>query len=336
MKIYQWNDIEGKFAEGIILGNGASIAIDKSFSYSSLLENAQKNKLIKKNVTKVFKHLQTKDFELVLRMLWYTHRINRALGIKDPPSSKAYEEIKTALIESVRKNHVDYDQVSDKLLHMAKFLKQFKTVVSLNYDFLAYWAMLAGNNKWEKQWFKDCFIEGQFIEDWEWLRKGHMGAEGSTLVFYPHGNLVLATDLLGNEHKIVSDEFENLIDTVVDKWESGNYSPLFVSEGVSKQKVRAINRSQYLTSVYKSVFRKLGSRVVIFGWSIGDQDDHILKAICSNKKVKALAVSVVVSKDKDIDAKCMRIEKKIRKTGGYDRFKVVFFDANSEGCWVNF
>jgi len=126
MKIYQWNDIEGKFAEGIILGNGASIAIDKSFSYSSLLENAQKNKLIKKNVTKVFKLFQTKDFELVLRMLWYAHRINRALGIKDPTSSKAYEEIKTALIESVRKNHVDYDQVSDKLLHMAKFLKQFK------------------------------------------------------------------------------------------------------------------------------------------------------------------------------------------------------------------
>jgi hypothetical protein len=87
-------------------------------------------------------------------------------------------------------------------------------------------------------------------------------------------------------------------------------------------------------SVYSSVIGNIGSRVVIFGWSIGDQDDHILKAICSNDHIESLAVSVV-SEDEDIESRCSDVEKKIRKTKGDDGFEVKFFDAKSKGCWAN-
>ncbi len=332
-QIYRWEEIQSDFTEGVILGNGASMAIHQAFSYDSLLDKAKEINLITEDIDKVFTHLKTEDFELVLQMLWHAYHINKALDINDPITSKAYEDLRTALIRSIRDIHVNYDQVSDKLLQMATFLKQFETVVSLNYDFLVYWAMLVGNSDWDQQWFKDCFVDGKFEKDWKWLRKPLGNAGGTTLVFYPHGNLILATNLFGDEYKIVKDESGNLLDKVVHEW--GNYTPLFVSEGTSEQKLQAINRSLYLMSVYRSVIGDLGSRVVIFGWSIGDQDDHILKAICSNVHLEYLAVSVVVSEDEDVRRKCSRVENKIRGTKGGNGFEVVFFDAKSKGCWAN-
>ena len=84
---------------------------------------------------------------------------------------------------------------------MAEFMKRFETVLSLNYDLLVYWAMLKGNDEYGN-WFKDGFIdEGRFDNDYEVLREP-LGAERATLVFYPHGNLILATDLIGDEVKL--------------------------------------------------------------------------------------------------------------------------------------
>lgn len=332
MGLFRWKELEDKFCEGIVLGNGASIAIDPRFSYSSLFENAKEKGLITTNVAKIVNHLRTKDFELVLRMLWHAYHINRALEIDDSATSKAYEDLREALIQAVRQIHVEYAQVSEHLLTIACFLKRFKTVISLNYDFLVYWAVLVGNEEWKPNWFKDCFIKGKFEEDWDRLREPYDNAEGSTLVFYPHGNLVLAADLFGGETKIATGEFGNLMDTVVEKWASGQYSPLFVSEGTSAQKLQAINRSPYLKNVYEHALKDLGTRIVIFGWSLGDHDEHVLNALCENQKLKAIAVSVVVSGD--TEGKCDQIEKKIRKASGNREIEVIFFDAKSDGCWA--
>lgn len=333
MDVYEWKEIEDKFKEGIVLGNGSSIAIDRRFSYSSLFQHAEENGLLTGNVGKIFDHLRTQDFELVLRMLWHAHHINRALKIDDSVTSRAYEDLRNALICSIKDIHVEYKDVADLLLTIANFLKHFKTVVSLNYDFLVYWSMLVGNTEWSKQWFKDCFINLIFVDDWEYLRKPHDNAGGSTLVFYPHGNLVIAADLFGRETKIVTNELDPLMDTVVDKWESGKFSPLFVSEGTSNQKLNAINRSPYLKNVSESVLPKLGSCIVIFGWSIGDQDAHILNALCKNEDLTDIAVSV--RKSDGIEDKCDCIGKRIREATKSRSIKVVFFNAASNGCWAN-
>ena len=104
-------------------------------------------------------------------------------------------------------------------------------------------------------------------------------ARGATLVFYPHGNLFLATDIYNNEVKLSRSEVDYLLDTVLSKWEEKDYIPLFVSEGTTSQKFSAITRSSYLNSVYDSVLTKLNDSLVIYGWSASEQDEHILNAI---------------------------------------------------------
>ena len=94
MNFYCWKEIQAKFTEGIILGNGASLALDEGFSYASLFDNAKQNRLITKNAAKVFKHLKTKDFELVLQMLWHAYHINKALKVRDSITSEAYQDLR--------------------------------------------------------------------------------------------------------------------------------------------------------------------------------------------------------------------------------------------------
>ncbi|MBV9267410.1 MAG: hypothetical protein JO061_14655 [Acidobacteriaceae bacterium] len=38
--IYEWTDIKGQYGDTLLLGNGASMAIDECFSYRSLKDAA--------------------------------------------------------------------------------------------------------------------------------------------------------------------------------------------------------------------------------------------------------------------------------------------------------
>jgi hypothetical protein len=230
-KIYQWSDLESDFTNGIILGNGASLSVSATFSYSSLYNWASKKKAPHGECSEGFKHLNTQDFELVLRILWHASHVNQALRVKERVTDKVYKKVRSALVKAVRDTHVKYDDAKPFLCRIGEFLKKFSTVVSLNYDLIVYWAMLASNRE-HGQWFKDCFVKGKFNNDWKTFRAPYK-ADGSTLVFYPHGNLALVSDLNGRETKIQADNFSTLLATVVEKWESGEYSPVFVSEGTS-------------------------------------------------------------------------------------------------------
>ena len=96
--IHPWSSLAGKFKDALILGNGASIAIDPRFSYFSLFESAAERGLITENIKRIFHHLETEDFELVLRMLWHAFHINKALKIEDNATSATYSELRTALV----------------------------------------------------------------------------------------------------------------------------------------------------------------------------------------------------------------------------------------------
>ena len=331
-KIASWSEIADDFREGLILGNGASIALHEEFAYQSLLEQAKRRQFITPNIEHIFDHLHTKDFERVLRMLWHTSRINKALRIEDSKTQKAYKSLRNALVRTVKDIHPLYTKVSDGLSSMATFMKRFEIVISLNYDFLVYWAMLLENARHQNR-FKDCFNYGEFNSDWEKYRKPFGSAGRSTLMFYPHGNLALATDQDGRETKLTGSAFSNLLETVTSEWRSGKYTPLFVSEGTSGQKVSTISRSHYLKTVHDLVLPKLGKRVAIFGWSFSESDKHILRAICGDE-LKKVAVSVLTSKP-NFEDKCAEIRRKIRDASNGRSVKVVFFDANSQRCWLN-
>jgi hypothetical protein len=329
----KWGDIEISDWDAVVLGNGASIAVDKRFSYSSLLEAARAGKLISEPGKQIFDYLQTKDFELVLRTLTHTSKINEVLGVQNPMVSDAYEGIRHALVEVVRQSHVAYDAAQPHLDAAGDFLSRFRTVISLNYDIFVYWAMIKWNAGHDNKWFKDCFIKGEFESNWQYLRTAQGNAEGSTLVFYPHGNLTLAVTVRGEECKLFGNNKGRLLDALFERWQSGEFSPLFVSEGTSEQKRRAIERSQYLREVHTNVLPDLGASVAIYGWSMGEQDQHLLGPLLRAPRLQRLAVSILP--EGNVARKVDDLENRIRAEAINPTLEITFFDANSSGCWIH-
>lgn len=335
--VYKWPEIADRFSSSIVLGNGASMALDKCFGYRSLFEEAIRSARISENVEKLFQKFKTSDFEFVLRMIWNAHHVNETFGIKENVIVSTYNEIRESLIRTVQENHVDYSQAAKHLPSIANFLKGFETVICLNYDLLVYWAMLYGNNVLDGYWFKDCFIGNQrtFKDDYSFLRKPHKNLGGATLVFYPHGSLILATDFFGQEVKICSDDCVDLLNTIVSRWGLADSTPLFVSEGTPDQKFHAIHRNGYLRTVYNTVLAELGCQkpVAIYGWSISEQDIHLLSAIGRNRPTH-LAVSVYLGSNNWQDF-CRYVRQVVNKTYGFNKTEIMFYDSNSPDCWIN-
>lgn len=63
-----------------------------------------------------------------------------------------------------------------------------------------------------------------------------------------------------------------------------NKFPLFVSEATSKEKMARIRHHDYLAKAYRS-FLKIGGSLFVYGLSLSENDDHILRAIERNKVV---------------------------------------------------
>jgi len=341
-RIYEWEEIKGNFKHKLLLGNGASRAVWEGFKYSSLYEEAKTAGRIDLSLTGLFSDFGTNDFEYVLRLLSQTKRVNKILRIQDGNTPRLYRKLKKTLIDTVRDIHPRHEQVKSLLLPMAQFMKGFDTVLSLNYDLLVYWAMLEGNDKYGN-WFKDGFVdEGRFDNDYHALHEPYQ-AEGATLVFYPHGNLILATEFLGNEVKLSRSGEKYLLDKILDIWDKRDYIPLFVSEGETEEKLRAIRRSNYLKTVYDYEIDSNSDSLVVYGWSFRDADEHILRGIIHGG-VDRIAVSVHRSSG-NVQSFCETVKYKIynmyttlekeKRKKEKERCKIYFFDSESDGAWIN-
>lgn len=329
--IRQWGEISGQPWSSLLLGNGASIALHPEFRYPTLHGVAEARGLLPTSGP-IFRALGTTDFEHVLLGCWYAERVNASLGSPSRDITRAYAEVRAALIQAVRAVHPEHATIVALLQHAAAFASNFATVVTLNYDVTLYWAMLLFNADRGK-WFKDAFIrDGAFEPDWEFLRFPRWPAEGSTMVFYPHGSVAIARDDLGRETKL-SAGATDLLNAIAATWNTGNTVPVFVSEGASADKVAAIRRSRYLSSVYDDVLPKLGDGLVVYGWSFDERDRHILTAIAKNAP-QQLAVSVFTGQPEgDQQAFCHRV---LALTAAVlPDAEVLFFDSRSPGCWSN-
>ncbi len=337
-ELHEWEDIADDFKDTLVVGNGASMAVHWGFGYGSLREVAENREFITPSVQDVFDHLGTEDFELVLNMLWHAESVNRALGVEETTTKRAYDDVRGALVEAVREVHCDYEDVECHLQPIHRFMGKFQTVLSLSYDLIVYWAMLAGNAEHGGHRFKDCFTDGVHLDlNWERLRQP-FGTSETTLVFYPHGNLVLTSSPTEGDRKVVRiEDFEHLLERILQAWEAGEGFPLFVSEGDWRQKLRAIQRSGYLSTVYSSVMSDLGDTIVVYGWAVKRNDKHILDRILRTEK-DAMAVSVHTPTAGNLERHCRDIETSISDAAtrtGIRKPNIIFFNAESTGCWAN-
>lgn len=320
--ILQWQEIADNYNAGLIVGNGGSVAVDRGFSYGSLYQAAQLHGHIDGRVADVFRRFDTQDFELVLRRLWQATLVNQALELPDGPVEIAYVDVRDALIRTIRDTHVSYERALPHLIPIYRFMQRFRTIVSLNYDLIVYWAAMLGNQQLGT-WFKDGFHGRRFNEDWRSYRVP-LDAQETTMFFYPHGNLVLARTKTDSEVKIAARQYQDLLTSILDRWSTGRVVPLFVCEGTTQQKRHAIDSSSYLRTVLNEAMRELGEAIVIYGWGLGDQDAHILDALRASP-CKRIAVSVHGGNYDFIN--------QALKLLGPIADQIQFFDSASYECW---
>jgi hypothetical protein len=324
--IFNWNQISEHFSSSIVLGNGASIAVDHRFAYGSLIQHAVDTGLLVHDVQQLFTFFGTNDFELVLRLVWQASNVNRSLNIPDNKTHEAYQRVRECLIQAVRNIHPEYHEVAHQLPNIYGFLKRFRTIVSLNYDLILYWTMMYGLTVNDQHSFKDCFVNGVFDDNWKRFRNPIYGDVSTSLAFYPHGSLILCRNAVETEWKINCNG-NDLLNTILDVWRGEQYVPLFVSEGSVQQKIGSIQSSYYLSTIYREVLTALGPDLVIHGWGLGDQDIHLLHRINASGITRA-AISVY----RGDQAYCNRVWQMSRDILG-PHVEVIFYDSESVGCW---
>lgn len=328
-EIRPWEAIAENYDCTVLLGNGASISVSPSFSYVSLLQHAAEQHLLPEDAQRLFDFFQTNDFELVLRIVWQASNVNQSLRIPDERTHAAYVGLRDCLIQTVRDIHPEHGVVSAHLPSIYQFLKRFRTVISINYDLVVYWAMTYGLDIDDQHAFKDCFVGGGvFDDDWQRFRQPIRGDRSSSLVFYPHGSLVLCRNLVEQERKIHNLQ-DGLLEAVLQRWQNGEVVPLFVCEGTWPQKVASIQNSYYLSTVYREVLRSQRDTLVVYGWGFGEQDAHLLKRM-KDSGINRVAVSVF----RGDQAYCNRVFQTIHDELGA-HVEVDFFDSESPGCWMH-
>lgn len=328
--IQPWDAISRNYRSTILLGNGASIAVSNRFAYWSLREHAIRQDFLPEDAQRLFDFFQTQDFELILRIVWHASNVNRSLDIRDERTHAAYMNVRNCLIRTVRDIHPAYQDVNGVLPNIYAFLRNFGTVISLNYDLIVYWTMTYGLSVRDGHAFKDCFVDrGIFADDWWRFKERLPGEYSNTLVFYPHGSLALCRNLVEQEFKMSARDSSGLLETILRHWEDEECVPLFVSEGTERQKVASIQNSYYLSTVYREVLPSSQTSLVIYGWGVTEQDMHLLRRM-QRADIRQVAVSVF----RGDQAYCNRVYETIHGILGRHVY-VEFFDSESPGCWIH-
>ena len=137
----------GSNALHLLLGNGFSRAYRNDlFAYDALFIEA-KGKL-SPTVRSAFKALGTTDFEQVMRALRQAVLLVGAYGASDPTLAQRLSTdaaaLREVLAQVIASNHPERNsEIGDHEFRACReFLHNFKTIYTLNYDLLLYWALM--------------------------------------------------------------------------------------------------------------------------------------------------------------------------------------------------
>ncbi|PQL20417.1 DUF4917 domain-containing protein [Veillonella denticariosi JCM 15641] len=344
------NDMDFSKA-ALIVGNGASISLSANFSYSNLFSKAEEIGQLSSKLANIFNQLHTSNFESILNQLDITQKMNNMLPLShilkeilplfDDTISKSRNQIKKALIETIRSVHPEYTKLSithpesNNILKLNKFLNQFDYIINLNYDLLIYYILLANKNLFIDS-FRHADPDNYNLTFDENIINTSFGSR--TKLYYPHGNIVLCVDSNGEEQKIRCAEANSLLQKILSLWEHENaLYPLFICEGSSTEKVKSIYRNYYLRYIYKNILPKLPDNIICYGWSLSENDEHILKQILKNKS-DSFKILISIHKGSksslQLNTECTNIKNRI--TNINSNTDIHFFDATDEGCWLNY
>ncbi|GAB2569531.1 hypothetical protein Aab01nite_07370 [Paractinoplanes abujensis] len=311
--LHDWSDLDRAAIWGSLLtGNGASRNIWSKFKYESLYEKSEPS--LSAAAKTIFSRINTTNFELALKVTHYAALVDEALGRDATGTKSLHEEVRQALFDAVRAQHVPHATLGFGLLEdIALILARYRYVYTTNYDLIPYWAAMASEES--KLRLKDMF----------WAAPHHVfdrsdsGAFGSaTIIHYLHGGIHLWMNpssgqcgkwVLDGDSLLNASHFVGHPDRV----------PLLISEADSKQKASAVGESDYLRFCFERLLNDRGN-LVVFGASLSEIDEHVLRAIAIGPPRH---VAIGMRKDSATESEQARLREKL------DRHGVHFFDAST-------
>lgn len=315
--LMSWSELQGEKWDSLLLGNGFSINIWPGFRYLSLFEVAKSQAIgspLNQGSLALFEKLKTKNFEDVLRALYYARKVVEQVEVAN--DNKIAEQVcglyantKRALAAAV--NHSHAPPGFDGLAAINSALRGFANIFTTNYDLIPYWAIMRNSED-----FKDYFWKSHLFDpDDTSLRPS------SRSIMYLHGALHLVERSDGKTMKLVAGGGQAL--RALFDLSHSEYFPLFVAEGVGSEKLARIKRNDYLRFVFEK-FKSMSGGLVVIGHSLSeDCDQHIVDAL-SKGNFKSIAVGVWPHQDRrDVELF------KVRVQHGLAEKKVYFFDSTT-------
>jgi hypothetical protein len=238
----------------------------------------------------------TENFERVLSDLNTAIRVNETLSQSADAIYERYRSIQRALGHAVRAVHLIRSQVPDATLKAIRNeMLRYEWIFSTSYDLLLYWAMGCGGSFAP---FVDHFRGPnlQFDPD-------HADVYVDQLpVYFVHGALHLVVGGSGVTWKLRRSAMQTVLDQFGEPIDGDPQArPLLVTEGTARDKLRAIEANAYLAHSLQAL-RSIELPLVVFGSSLGSQDDHLLDAINEHPR-RRIAVSLLPDRQRTLAAR---------------------------------
>lgn len=316
----------------LLLGNGFSRALmDEVFAYDALKQRADFGGL-SQQAWQAFDVLGTSDFERVMRAM----RNAAALAALYEPGSDLSqtlradaEGLKEVLVRTIAGSHPEYPGVitQDQYGACRRFLSRFKSIYTVNYDLLLYWALMQKEVEPELE-CDDGFRKPEDDEEAAyvtWEPDMH-----SQSVHYLHGALHIFDSGTEIQKYTWINTGIRLIDQIREAMDHGLF-PVFVAESDSGSKQERIMHSAFLSRSVRS-FRSIGKALCVFGHSFGETDRHITRSI-GRSKVRQLLVSLHGDPNSEWNQGLVNRVRAVAEGRRGKALDLLFYDAQSADVW---
>jgi hypothetical protein len=310
------------------------------FTYGSLYENADFSKA--PYLPQIFDALGTRDFEVIIKHLSDTAQIIEVyrpkLSTLAAKLRRDAEIVKDILVEVIASRHPSrpYEISDDQYRSCRAFLRPFRSIFTLNYDVLLYWALMHGDLEDEAINHDDGFRHPIDNEDAPYV-SWQQGS--SATVSYLHGALHLFDRGTEITKYTWSKTDMPIVEQVRDALNDNKF-PVFVAEGSSDSKVERILHNAYLHKALRSFEGsvKAGTgTMVVFGHSLAPNDNHVLRCIAAGG-VSNLLIGLYGDPNSQANREAIKNAEalaglRVRLRGERWPLAIKFYDAPSAHVW---
>lgn len=322
----------------LLLGNGFSIACRPDiFRYEKLFEQANFSNL-SDSALRAFDSLRTTDFERVIKALRDAAGLAALYGLAEQNILQMRTDadaLKELLVQAIASSHPAYpsDISDDEYAACQRFLSNFNTTYTFNYDLLLYWVHMHHESE-TKIKSDDGFrtsqddiqlgVESDYVV-WE------AGQSHEQNMWFLHGALHVFDSGTEIQKYTWNRTGVRLIEQIRDAL-SKDFFPLFVSEGASSEKLERVRHSDYLAKAYRS-FQEIHHCLFIYGHSLAVNDEHYLRLI-EHGKLAHIFVGLYGDSASSMNQEIIRRANAMSLTRGTKKpLQVDFYDSESAHVW---